>query len=59
MLEGADEIGEFLGLPPHRIYKLAESKSLPVFKLRGKLYARPQSLLQAIERLEAEAPDAA
>ena len=46
LLFGAKAISDETGIPPRQIYRLAELKELPIFKLGGQLAAR-RSELQA------------
>jgi len=52
LLTGADEIAAFIGVKPRRIYHLAETKRLPVFRLGATLCARKSTLVKWIESLE-------
>ena len=58
LLRGADQIAEFMfGTPTERrkIYHLADTKSLPVFRLGALLCARKSTLLSWIEAQESAA----
>ena len=55
LLTGADEIAAFVGVTTRRIYHLAESKRLPVFRLGATLCARRSTLLRWVEDLERRA----
>ena len=58
LLRGADEIAEFMfGTPMERrkIYHLADTKKLPVFRLGALLCARKSTLLSWIEAQESAA----
>ncbi len=55
LLQGAAEIGDFLGFELPRTFRLLEKGDLPAFKLRGKWCARKSTLIARIEKLEAAA----
>jgi len=55
MLNGARPIAEFIGTNERRVYHLAETKQIPVFRLGGRLTARKSTLRAWIERQEAQA----
>ena len=52
LLTGADAIAAFVGVKPRRIYHLAETKRLPVFRLGATLCARRSTLVKWIESME-------
>lgn len=52
LLTGADKIAAFIGVKPRRIYHLAETKRLPVFRLGTTLCARRSTLMKWIEEME-------
>jgi hypothetical protein len=52
LLTGADKIAAFIGVKPRRIYHLAETKRLPVFRLGATLCARRSTLVKWIEDME-------
>lgn len=53
MLQGADAIGEFMGLDPRQVYH--QRKRLPTFKIGATICARKSTLLRWIEDQEAKA----
>lgn len=55
LLDGAHEIAAFLGITSRRVYHLAQSRRLPVFRMGAKLCARKSRLIQHIEEQEAQA----
>ncbi len=56
LLEGADEIAEFMGLESkRRVYHLCESGSLPIFRLGRIICARKSTLLSHIKAQEKQA----
>lgn len=55
LLTGAEAIAAFMGLKPRRVYHLAETQKLPVFRLGATLCARKSTLLAWIERMEGAA----
>jgi excisionase family DNA binding protein len=55
LLTGADEIAAFIGVKPRRIYHLAETKRLPVFRMGATLCARRSTLVRWIEDMERRA----
>jgi hypothetical protein len=52
LMLGAEAIARFLGLQKRRVYRIFESKELPLFKLRGQIAGRRSTLHKAIARLE-------
>ena len=52
LLSGADAIAAFMGLKVRRVYHLAETERLPVFRLGATLCARRSTLLRWIEGME-------
>ena len=54
LLDGAEEIGEFLNMSTRQVYHLASKGGLAVFKYPGsqKLRGRKSSLLRQVEELE-------
>lgn len=58
LLHGGNEISEFLGLEPQRVWALARNGQLPVFHLGKKISARKSTLIKWMEKQEALAfPD--
>jgi hypothetical protein len=57
LLSGAESIAAFLGIKPRRVYHLAETQRLPVFRLGATLCARKSTLVKWIERMEDQALD--
>jgi hypothetical protein len=55
LLTGADAIAAFMGVKPRRIYHLAETQRLPVFRMGSTLCARRSTLLRWIEDMESSA----
>ena len=53
MLEGADEIGAFMGLRPRQVYHLQDK--LPVFQIGAKLFARKSTIVRWIAEQEGRA----
>lgn len=51
VLWGAAEIGEFLNMSERRVYHLVEKSLLPVGRLKGRLFARPERLIDHLDRL--------
>lgn len=54
LLAGADAIAAFMGIKPRRVYHLAETQRLPVFRLGATLCARRSTLVRWIEEMERE-----
>ena len=52
LLSGADAIAAFMGLKVRRVYHLAETERLPIFRLGATLCARRSTLLKWIEGME-------
>lgn len=52
LLTGADAIAAFMRVKPRRIYHLAETKQLPVFRMGATLCARRSTLVRWIEEME-------
>jgi excisionase family DNA binding protein len=52
LLEGAEAIAKFLSVKTRRVYHLAETQRLPVFRLGSTLCARRSTLLRWIEEME-------
>ncbi len=55
LLTGAEAIAEFVGVKARRIYHLAETRRLPVFRLGATICARKSTLVRWIEDMEREA----
>ncbi len=55
LLCGAQSIADAVGLSRRRVYTLAETDILPVFKIGGQLCASPSALRTWMERQTAEA----
>ena len=55
LLDGVEAISRFTGLPPRRIYYLAERRLLPVFKLGDRKWqARKSTIRRHLDGLEAK-----
>jgi hypothetical protein len=55
LLDGVDAISRFTGLPPRRIYYLAERNLLPLFKIGDRKWqGRKSTLRQHISNLESD-----
>ena len=55
LLDGVEEISRFTGLPPRRVYYLAERGLLPLFKIGDRKWqGRKSTLRQHIANLESE-----
>jgi excisionase family DNA binding protein len=52
LLSGAEAIASYIGVKPRRIYHLAETRRLPVFRIGSTLCARRSTLLRWIEDME-------
>ncbi len=52
LLTGAEAIAAFMRVKPRRVYHLAETQRLPVFRLGTTLCARRSTLLRWIEEME-------
>lgn len=52
LLTGAEAIAAFMRVKPRRVYHLAETQRLPVFRLGTTLCARRSTLLRWIEDME-------
>jgi excisionase family DNA binding protein len=52
LLSGAEAIAAYIGVKPRRIYHLAETRRLPVFRIGSTLCARRSTLLRWIEDME-------
>lgn len=50
MLEGAEQIGAFIGLKPRQVYHLQDK--LPVFQIGAKLFARKSTIVRWIAEQE-------
>ena len=59
LLTGAGEIAAFMRVKPRRVYHLAETRRLPVFRLGSTLCARRATLVRWIEDMEKAAIDSA
>jgi hypothetical protein len=57
LLTGAEAIATFMGVKPRRIYHLAETQRLPVFRIGSTLCARRSTLRRWIEDMERAAVD--
>jgi hypothetical protein len=55
LLTGADAIASFIGVKSRRIYHLAETKRLPIFRMGATLCARRSTLVKWIEEMERQA----
>lgn len=55
LLDGANAIGQFLGLTNRQVYHAVESGKLPVVRLGTKIMARRSTLLKWFEAQEARA----
>lgn len=47
LLDGANAAAAYLGLKPRTIYRLAETGSIPVVRMGGKLFFRKSELERA------------
>ena len=55
LLDGVEAISRFTGLPPRRVYYLAERKLLPLFKIGERKWQGRKSTLRAhVQALEAK-----
>jgi excisionase family DNA binding protein len=52
LLSGADAIAAYIGVKPRRIYHLAETRRIPVFRIGTTLCARRSTLLRWVEEME-------
>jgi excisionase family DNA binding protein len=52
LLSGAEAIAAYVGVTPRRIYHLAETGRLPVFRIGSTLCARRSTLRRWIEDME-------
>ena len=52
LLEGVGRIARFTGLKPRRVFYLAESGRLPLFKIGNRWCARKSTLIEHIAKLE-------
>ena len=52
LLEGVGRIARFTGLKPRRVFYLAESGRLPLFKIGNRWCARKSTLIEYIAKLE-------
>lgn len=59
LLLGAPKIAEFLGIGQRQVYRLAEERVLPVFKIAGTVSARRSTLTAWLVEQEAAARAAA
>lgn len=57
MLQGAEEIGAFMGLDPRQVYH--QRKRLPVFKIGALICARKSTILRWIAEQESKASSGA
>ncbi|WP_043623597.1 helix-turn-helix domain-containing protein [Ensifer sp. ZNC0028] len=55
LLTGANAIAKVLGVSPRRVYSMAETGTLPAFKLGGTVAIRRSKLAEWIADLEASA----
>jgi hypothetical protein len=49
LLDGVEAIAAFTGLPPRRVYYLAENQLLPLFKLGNRWAARKSTLRRQLD----------
>ena len=54
LLEGADEIGAFMGWNRRRVFYAAERGLIPIFRFGNRLSARKSTLRRRVEDLERE-----
>ena len=59
LLEGADEIGDFMDWKPRRVFYVAERKLMPIFRIGKRLVARKSTLRRHVEGLEQKATEEA
>ena len=52
LLTGAEAIATLLGVKPRRVYHLAETQRLPIFRIGSTLCARRSTLRRWIEDME-------
>jgi excisionase family DNA binding protein len=52
LLSGAEAIAAYIGVRPRRIYHLAETRRIPVFRIGSTLCARRSTLLRWVEDME-------
>jgi excisionase family DNA binding protein len=54
LLNGADKIAAYLGVPRTLVYRMADRGELPTFKLGRSICARRSALLRHVAALEAK-----
>lgn len=54
LMIGAAALAAWLGVPPRKVFYIAETKQLPFFKIGGKLAARKSTIKEHIAKLERE-----
>lgn len=59
LLSGAEAIAAFIGVKPRRIYHLAETQRLPIFRMGATICARRSTLVRWIEEMERQATQGA
>jgi hypothetical protein len=52
LLDGADEIADFMGWPRRRVYYLLENSLIPAFQIGTRWTARKSRLRKHVEELE-------
>lgn len=52
LMIGATALSAWLGIPERKVFYMAETKQLPLFKIGGKLAGRKSTITQHITKLE-------
>jgi hypothetical protein len=52
LMIGAIALAAWLGVPPRKVFYIAETKQLPFFKIGGKLAGRKSTIREHIAKLE-------
>jgi hypothetical protein len=52
LMLGAVALGDWLGIPPRKVFYMAEHNQLPLFKIGGKLAGRKSTITEHIAKLE-------
>jgi hypothetical protein len=55
LMIGATALSAWLGVPERKVFYIAETKQLPLFKIGGKLAGRKSTIKDHIAKLEREA----
>jgi hypothetical protein len=59
LMVGAKAIATWLGVPERKVFYWAETKRIPIFRVGSQLAGRKSTIARHLEKLEAEAGEAA